>query len=93
MAVTHVEARDIAARYVSEIEQSMDIPLKLLDETVSRMSSWTFFYGVDLSRGFDVIAGNGPLIVCRNTGELHLGGSANPAEWYINRFEETGSVD
>jgi hypothetical protein len=70
------------------------VPLRLLAEsTIERGFGWVFFYDVDPEKSNEALAGNGPLIVDRGTGELHLCGTAYPAESYIEAYERTGSLE
>ena len=88
------EAQELAQSYVHECERQCGVPLKLLvDNTIEREFGWVFFYAVDVSRSNEIIAGNGPLIVDKRTGNLHACGSAYPEADYIEAYERTGSVD
>jgi hypothetical protein len=74
--MTLAEARETALRYLAE-HSSPDLELALDDaQTVERGRDWVFFYN---SRAYlesgsigDALAGNGPLAVDRENGELRV---------------------
>jgi hypothetical protein len=57
------------------------------DQTIERPFGWVFFYAVPGHR----VAGNAPILVTRDDGELHPLGTALPLEDYLVRFERTGN--
>jgi hypothetical protein len=69
--------------------------LVVLDEhTIDAEFGWVFFYTSRLhSETGDfhhALVGNAPYIVDRRTGELHVTGTAEPVEFYIERYQKTG---
>ncbi len=59
--------------------------------TMEKPYGWIFFY---TSRGWletgdlkFAVAGNAPFLVTRDTGELHVFGTARPVDWYIDEYE------
>ena len=54
--------------------------------TLERPCGWVFFYDVP----GQVVAGNAPVLVTREDGELHTLGTALPVEAYLARFEQSG---
>ena len=92
--IDRLQARGIAERHVDAVQHSLQIPLLILDsETIERDFGWVFYYDVDQLKSKEVIAGNGPLIVDRQTGRLYACGTSHPETWYIDKYERTGSVD
>ena len=59
-------------------------------ETLEVEFGWVFFYTSKLYRDTGdfkhAIAGNGPVIIDRATGSLHMTGTAHPVEHYIEEF-------
>lgn len=57
---------------------------------------WVFSYTSRLwheTRSFEyAVAGNAPLLVDRETGEVHVTGTAFPVETYIEAYLRTGST-
>ena len=65
------------------------------DQTIEGEFGWVFFYQsrVYLESG-DVsyaLAGNAPILVSRQDGSLHVTGTSQPIEAYIENFERSGS--
>jgi ribosomal protein L7/L12 len=81
------DANDLVEEYVRRIEA--DTPLIVFPElTETHDFGWIIFYGsADPS---NPVAGNGPVIVDRNTGDLYPTGTAYPLAEYVNNFKETG---
>lgn len=83
--------------YLKELETSVGEELCVLpDETVECSSGWVFFFNSkkfirtgDPKYG---LAGNGPLLVNKNTGDIVQLGTAYPVEDYIAHYEKTGAV-
>lgn len=63
----------------------------LEDKLIERSFGWVFFYQsqrfLDTANPLHAILGNAPLIVDRRDGSLHLTGTAQPIEYYIERYE------
>lgn len=86
------QAADLIRQRLREYEAAGSSPLVLLeDRTLTRPFGWVFFYQ---SRAFvesgnvrDMVAGNTPIIVDRDTGELHLTGTSHPVSHYIREYE------
>jgi hypothetical protein len=89
------------ALVVAEIERppkfnnpSYPQDLVIADEhTIERAWGWVFFYNTRRyleTREFRYrLAGNGPYIVNRHTGELRAAGAARPIEYYIAEYERS----
>ena len=68
----------------------------IVDEaTIERDFGWVFFYQsreyLDTGKNEYQLAGNAAYIVDRRTGELHVTGTAEPVETYIENFEKYGT--
>jgi hypothetical protein len=69
------------------------LELAIIDnETIEKEYGWVFFYQTKeyLKTGsiVDALVGNAPYIVNKYTGELEETGTANPIEYYIEKYEE-----
>lgn len=87
---TLVEQRDaieLVEEYVRRIQA--DTPLIVFPEiTETHDFGWVIFYGsADPS---NPVAGNGPVIVDKNTGDLFPTGTVYSLADYVNNFKETG---
>ena len=91
--MTHAEARD---RALAELRsrapiQPDDEVVILDDDTLERDWGWVFFY--DSRRWREsrdkryALRGNGPLIVNKLDGTVHLYGTGQPSEYYIHAYE------
>lgn len=81
-------ASAIAHQYVSELEDEICVPLKLVElATIERSFGWVFFYAADPGRTKDELAGNGPIIIDRKSGTLLECGSAQHPDVYIEEYE------
>ena len=90
--VSHNDAIEIARQYL--IGKRHDAKIEpVVDEqiTIERPFSWVFFYNsrAFLETGDDLYAliGNSPTIVDRHDGSIHVKGSAQPIEFYIEEYE------
>ena len=63
------------------------------DSTIERPWGWVFFYEsrrfLDTGDSSARFAGNAPIIVERETGELLDTGTAHPVEFYLDNYEAT----
>lgn len=69
----------------------------ILEEyTIELESAFIFFYesSIYLKSGDinDRLAGNSPILIEKETGAVHITGTAHPIEFYIENYEKTGSV-
>jgi len=85
-------ATAIARDFVARLPVRSNIDLVLQPEaTIERDFGWVFFYNSKKyfeTRDFrDAALGNAPLIVDRDDGSVHLTGTAEPVETYIERYE------
>ena len=91
--LTHDEARDIVDRELQSCVLPNGDDLVVLDEhTIEKPWGWVFFYQ---SRRFRdtgdfgyLLAGNAPYIVNRHDASIHVTGTAQPIECYIDEYEE-----
>jgi|SRR5581483_11252416 len=89
--ITYLEASAVVERYLRQMATSYGSELAITPgQTMEFPWGWVFFYN---SKRFlesgdykQMLAGNSPLIVDRDTGELHETGTAEPIEWYIEKY-------
>ena len=66
----------------------------LADSTLERESCFVFFYQskqyIQSGNFRDMVVGQGPVIVCKETGRLFQTGSVHETEHYVNAFEACG---
>ena len=90
--ITLAEATKIALAYISKLEQSTEDPVILLEsKTIEKPFGWVYFYDSKLyieTGEFECqLLGNAPLIINRNSGKIHVTGTAYPIEHYIEEYE------
>jgi hypothetical protein len=90
-------AKKIATMYLYELNTSEDFSNVILDEyTIERESLFVFFYESSLYlESGDInnkLAGNAPILIDKNTRGVHLTGTENPVEFFIENYERFGSV-
>jgi len=86
------EAKRIVRSHLDKLEREAAVQLEIVEaETIERPFGWVFFYNSKdylAKRNFeDMLAGNAPIIVNRETGQLHITGTAQPIEHYITEYE------
>jgi len=93
MGITRSDARQLALNYVKDHEQASGLELVLLDHfTIERNFGWVFFY--DSKRHSETgnlsyaLAGNAPIVVTRADGRVHVTGTAQPLEQYLEKFNK-----
>ena len=63
----------------------------LEEETIEKQWGWVFFYQaksyIETGDFREMLGGNAPIIVNRNTGELFHTGTAHEVEHYISEYE------
>lgn len=87
------QAADLVRARLREYETAGSPPLALLeDRTLTRPFGWVFFYQsrafIDSGDVGKMLAGNAPIIVDRDTAELHITGTAHPITHYIRDYVE-----
>jgi len=88
------QAIRIAEVYVGGLSPNLtpgDILVVNDQNTLEKPYGWIFFHTSKrwLETG-DItfaVAGNAPFLVTRDTGELHVFGTARPVDWYIDEYE------
>ena len=93
--MTKEQAFQVAKEYVDSESAQAGLELAILeDRTLDKPFGWVFFYDtVEFIRTGDDMAravGNAPLIVDRESGEVHSTGTARPVEYYISLYERFG---
>lgn len=88
--ITYLEAKDIAATYIKNIENITVCEL-IEDETIEESFGWVFFYNskefLETGDFSYALIGNAPIIVDRLTGIVTQTGTAYPIEYYINQYQ------
>lgn len=78
-----------AKQYIARCEAESGLKLKVLPaQTLERDFGWVFFYGPEDES--ILVAGNAPIIVDRNSGAVHVTGTAYPVEEYIESYARIG---
>jgi hypothetical protein len=91
-------AQEIAEKYLGRQERISKIQLQITDR-IDVDEGWVLFYNSKkyaISRDFrDMLAGNAPLFIDSNSGELYELGTAEPLECYLNKCKkgELKSID
>jgi Immunity protein 35 len=90
---TRIEAEEIVRVYLNSMERSGSIPLMVMnEETLEFDFGWVFFYNskeyLETGNYSWMLAGNAPLIIDRTTGTLHITGTANSVEYYIDEYRK-----
>ena len=65
----------------------------LEEETIEKEWGWVFFYQskkyIETDDIGEILTGNAPYIVNKKSGQLHVTGTTEDIEHYINEFEQT----
>ena len=65
----------------------------LEEDTIEKSWGWVFFYQskafIKTGDFLELLAGNAPIIVNKNTGELVFTGTAHDIDYYIKEYEAT----
>ncbi len=85
-------AEESARAYIASMEFSTKDELVLQeDKTIEKPFGWVFFYNskkfVETRDFHYALLGNAPLIVDKESGDLHVTGTAKPTEYYIEEYE------
>ncbi len=94
--ITEQEAEKLVWIHISGYELPKgDEWIIVQDETIRKDWGWVFFYTSkkwretgDLSFA---VAGNAPLLIEKNTGNVLVTGTARETEYYIKNYEATGN--
>jgi Immunity protein 35 len=84
-------ARDAAQQELVAIQKRSGIPLVLIDaQTMEKDWCWVFFYQsrdyAETGSPGQRLAGNGPILVEKTSGQLHVLGTARPLEDQLERL-------
>lgn len=80
----------------AELERTKDIydPIDciiLAEKTIEKSWGWIFFYQskayVETGNFSEMLAGNAPIFVNRNTGQLTLSGTVHDINYYVKEYE------
>jgi hypothetical protein len=100
LMLTQSEARERALAFVSRLADQQTGDLKLIDEaTIETENVWVFSYNsaryVETRDPVHALAGNAPLIVVKQSGEVMSLGTAYPVEHYLRQLEArlTGRIE
>lgn len=90
--ITALEARELAHRHIKSLEAEIGCELELVDgSTLERPFGWMFFYQssefLRTQNHVFALAGNGGLIVSRESGHLTTTGTAMAPEYYLEQYE------
>lgn len=81
-----------AAEYLAGIEGRLGIPLQVV-RRLDVSFGWVFFYTseayVRTGAIGAMLAGNSPFLIDAEDGSLHVLGTANPVETYLQEYERT----
>ena len=92
------EARRHVLKYLVAVSGRAGEPLQLVDDyTIAKAYGWIFFYNsarfVSTGDPLDALAGNGPVVVMRDTGEIVALGTGRTEEVEIADFERSRNLD
>ena len=94
--ISFEEARAIVESFLPELPDEDTGKLRLIDEaTIERDFGWVFFWNttafLDEGDDFARLGGNAPIIIDWRDGSLHLTGTGEPTEQYIQNYEKFGT--
>jgi len=88
-----LKAVETVQQYLTEQASDLQMDLEIL--TVNSLKAdlgWVFFYSskefVETRNPLEGMAGNAPLVYEKKSGELHVTGTSEPIESYIEKFVE-----
>jgi len=88
--ITKERAEQIASATIASLKSGLDLVI-LGDKTVERPFGWVFFYTtkkyLETKDPNDIMPGNSPLIVDRETGETHFLSTSAPPSRAIEEYE------
>ena len=89
------QASAIAGEHVAKLSLNFhqDDQLVIVHEaTIEKLYEWIFFYTskrwLETSETRFAVAGNAPFLVSRDTGQVHVFGTANSIDRYIEEYEQ-----
>jgi len=96
--LTDKEMWGIAEKYLKEIEKEADIPLIYLKEWITK-KKYGNIYRYTSKKYYETknenyaVAGNGPFLIEKKTGEIITFGTAFSDEYYIKLYEEENNIE
>jgi len=94
--ITLEQARDIARNEINPKTRLSILCMIIEEATIEREGCWVFFYQsaeyIATQRWESKVVGNAPILVRKSDGTVFPTGTANPTEYYIKNFEETGDT-
>ncbi len=96
MGISFEEAKRIANQWL--LDQNCDFEIVLIDEsTLKEDFGWIFFYQskkyLETKNFRDMLAGNAPLIIDQETGELTTTGTAYGIDYYIAEYKNSKKIN
>ena len=89
--LSNEECRTIAEQYLLLLEQQSGEKFVLIPEPLETSATFAYFYNtaefIATGDSIHALAGNGPLMVSRLTGEIRAAGTALPTKHYMLEFE------
>lgn len=83
------QAMTIAKAYLNDLQSDMGIPMQVV-KTREESFGWIFFYQskeyLDTENFSAMLAGNAPFIVDKESGTLHVLGTAQPVDFYVEEY-------
>ncbi|MGY3265589.1 YrhB domain-containing protein [Lysobacter sp. HA35] len=95
--ITAAQARSIVSAHLAGFADASQCEMAILDSaTIEKSFGWVFFYQsrqyLETGEFAHRLAGNAPLIVNRNTGDIRTTGNAFPIEHYLAQYEASLST-
>jgi hypothetical protein len=95
--ITKEQAREKMEMYLRAKDEKRDDKFVLLDKyTREEDFGWVFFYQSEMYvKTGDMryaLGGNAPIIIDRQTGELHVTGTARSLEYYLTEYRQNRRV-
>jgi hypothetical protein len=86
------DMKKTAQSYLTELEKDLKIPLLLIEsETIDHSFFTVFFYNSSeyIKQGDPsaMLVGNAPFIVNKNNGSIHITGTDQPIELYMEKYK------
>lgn len=90
-------AQERVEEYLKDLEAGAGDELRIVaEQTIECPAGWVFFFNsktfIEMGDPKYALAGNGPLLVNKNTGDIVQLGTAYPVNDYIDHYEKTGTV-
>ena len=91
MATDRERARERAHAYLATAVPDFDARFTIVDDnTLDAGWCWVFFWdskrALETGELADAIAGNAPIAVDKESGDVHVTGTAHPVEYYLEQL-------